>query len=96
MKEEYDLLMDDWQRSLEHFEFEIRALNEDYWVMFRPLIDEREDIYEARYDEVVTYVMNNTYFHGAHIHHVVPEVEAFIRNEFNPTGDSIVSMFGLN
>ena len=41
LKAKYDLLMRDWERSLEHFEFEIKALNEDYWVMFRPLIQAR-------------------------------------------------------
>jgi hypothetical protein len=87
--------MHDWERSLEHFAFEIKALNEDYWVMFRPLIEARQEIYRRRYDEVILYVMNNTYFHGAHIHHVVPEVEAFLRNEFNPVHHDIVSMFGL-
>lgn len=41
LKAKYDLLMRDWERSLSHFEFEIKALNEDYWVMFRPLIQAR-------------------------------------------------------
>ena len=41
-------------------------------------------------------MINNTYFHGAHVHHVVPEVEALLRNEFNPRANNIVSMFGLN
>merc|ERR1712228_194982 len=95
LKSQYDLLMRDWERSLEHFEFEIRALNEDYWVMFRPLIAARRAIYERRHEEVVQYVINNTYFHGAHIHNVVPEVEALLRNEFNPVANNIVSMFGL-
>ena len=96
VKAEYDLLMRDWQRSLEHFTFEIKALNEDYWVMFRPLIKARKEIYIRRYDEVIAYVMANTYFHGAHIHHVVPEIEAFLKHEFNPVHTNIVSMFGLN
>ena len=96
VKAEYDLLMRDWQRSLEHFTFEIKALNEDYWVMFRPLIKARKEIYIRRYDEVIAYVMANTYFHGAHIHHVVPEIEAFLKHEFNPVHHNIVSMFGLN
>lgn len=95
IKAEYDLLMHDWERSLEHFAFEMKALNEDYWVMFRPLIEERQAIGERRYDEMITYVMENTYFHGAHIHDVVPEIEAFMRNEFNPVATNIVSMFGL-
>jgi len=95
IKDEYDLLMRDWQRSLEHFSFEIKALNEDYWVMFRPLVKARKEIYVRRYDEVIAYVMSNTYFHGAHIHHVVPEIEAFLKNEFNPVANNIVSMFGL-
>ena len=96
VKAEYDLLLRDWQRSLEHFTFEIKALNEDYWVMFRPLIKARKEIYTRRYDEVIAYVMANTYFHGAHIHHVVPEIEAFLKHEFNPVHHNIVSMFGLN
>ena len=96
VKAKYDLLMRDWERSLDHFEFEMKALNEDYWVMFRPLIEERKAIYVRRHAEVVQYVINNTYFHGAHIHHVVPEVEALLRHEFNPTANNIVSMFGLN
>ena len=96
LKAKYDLLMRDWERSLEHFEFEIRALNEDYWVMFRPLIAARREIYVRRHAEVVRYVMNNTYFHGAHIQAVVPEVEALLRNEFNPRATNIVSMFGLD
>ena len=95
VKDEYDLLMRDWQRSLEHFSFEIKALNEDYWVMFRPLVKARKEIFTRRYDEVIAYVMSNTYFHGAHIHHVVPEIEAFLKNEFNPVQNNIVSMFGL-
>lgn len=95
IKADYDLLMRDWERSLEHFSFEIKALNEDYWVMFRPLIEARKEIHRRRQDEVIMYVMNNTYFHGAHIHHVVPEVEAFLRNEFNPIENNIVSMFNL-
>ena len=57
--------------------FEIKALNEDYWVMIRPLIEARKEMQ----DEVIMYVMNNTYNPGAHIH---PEVEAFLKNEFNP------------
>ena len=88
--------MRDWQRSLEHFAFEIRALNEDYWVMFRPLREARRAIGERRYEEVIAYVMNNTYFHGAHIHHVVPEIEAFLVEQFNPVSNNIVSMFGLD
>ena len=96
LKAEYDLLMRDWERSLDHYSFEIKALNEDYWVMFRPLIEARKEIHRRRQDEVIMYVMNNTYFHGAHIHHVVPEVEAFLKNEFNPVHHNIVSMFGLN
>ena len=44
---------------------------------------------------MITYVMDNTYFHGAHIHHVVPEIEAFMKNEFNPVESNIVNMFGL-
>merc|ERR1712013_36454 len=95
VKADYDLLMRDWERSLEHFAFEIKALNEDYWVMFRPLVEARKEIHRRRHNEVITYVMNNTYFHGAHIHHVVPEVEAFLRNEFNPVENNIVSMFNL-
>jgi len=96
IKADYDLLIRDWERSLEHFSFEIKALNEDYWVMFRPLVEARKEIHRRRHSEVITYVMNNTYFHGAHIHHVVPEVEAFLRNEFNPSTHNIVSMFNLN
>ena len=88
--------MRDWERSLEHFEFEIKALNEDYWVAFRPLIEARKDIYRRRHSEVVQYVIDNTYFHGASIEHVVPEVEALLRNEFNPAATNIVSMFGLS
>lgn len=95
IKAKYDLLMRDWERSLEHFEFEIKALNEDYWVMFRPLIEARKAIYRRRHAEVVQYVIDNTYFHGAHIHHVVPEVEALLRHEFNASSTNIVSMFGL-
>ena len=95
VKADYDLLMRDWERSLDHYSFEIKALNEDYWVMFRPLIEARKAIHKRRQDEVIMYVMNNTYFHGAHIHHVVPEVEAFLKNEFNPVHHNIVSMFGL-
>ena len=95
VKADYDLLMRDWERSLDHYSFEIKALNEDYWVMFRPLIEARKEIHRRRQDEVIMYVMNNTYFHGAHIHHVVPEVEAFLKNEFNPVHHNIVSMFGL-
>lgn len=41
-------------------------------------------------------MLSNTYFHGAHVHHVVPEVEQLLRNEFNPVANNIVSMFGLN
>ena len=96
LKGKYDLLMRDWERSLEHFEFEIKALNEDYWVAFRPLIAARKDIYRRRHAEVVQYVIDNTYFHGASIEHVVPEVEALLRNEFNPAATNIVSMFGLS
>ena len=44
---------------------------------------------------MIAYVMDNTYFHGAHIHHVVPEIEAFMKNEFNPVESNIVNMFGL-
>jgi len=96
LKGKYDLLMRDWERSLEHFEFEIKALNEDYWVAFRPLIAARKDIYRRRHAEVVQYVIDNTYFHGASIEAVVPEVEALLRNEFNPAATNIVSMFGLS
>jgi len=96
LKRKYDLLMRDWERSLEHFEFEIKSLNEDYWVAFRPLIEARKEIYRRRHAEVVQYVVNNTYFHGANIQDVVPEVEALLRNEFNPAATNIVSMFGLS
>lgn len=95
IKAEYDLLMHDWERSLEHYEFEMRALNEDYWVKFRPLVERRKEIGIRRQDEMIQYVIDNTYFHGAHIHNVVPEIEAFMKNEFNPIQSNIVSMFGL-
>ena len=44
---------------------------------------------------MIQYVIDNTYFHGAHVHAVVPEIEAFMRAEFNPRASNIVSMFGL-
>jgi hypothetical protein len=84
LKAEYDLLMRDWHRSLEHFSFELKALNEDYWVMFRPLVEARKAIFRRRHDQVISYVARNTYFHGAHITDVVPEIERFLKNEFNP------------
>ena len=84
LKADYDLLMRDWHRSLEHFSFELKALNEDYWVMFRPLVEARKAIFRHRHDQVIAYVASNTYFHGAHITDVVPEIERFLKNEFNP------------
>ena len=95
LKAEYDLLMRDWHRSLEHFSFELKALNEDYWVMFRPLVEARKAIFRHRHDQVIAYVASNTYFHGAHITDVVPEIERFLKNEFNPAHRHMVSMFNL-
>ena len=95
VKAEYDLLLEDWERSIEHYKFEIHALNEDYWVKFRPLIEKRKEIGIRRESEMIQYVIDNTYFHGAHVHAVVPEIEAFMRAEFNPRASNIVSMFGL-
>ena len=107
LKADYDLLMRDWHRSLEHFSFELKALNEDYWVMFRPLVEARKAIFRHRHDQVIAYVASNTYFHGAHITDVVPEIERFLKNEFNPRigggihthqdhHQQLVSMFNLN
>ena len=95
VKAEYDLLLDDWERSIDHYKFEMKALNEDYWVKFRPLVEKRKEIGVRRESEMIQYVIDNTYFHGAHVHAVVPEIEAFMRNEFNPHASNIVSMFGL-
>ena len=102
LKADYDLLMRDWHRSLEHFSFELKALNEDYWVMFRPLVEARKAIFRHRHDQVIAYVASNTYFHGAHITDVVPEIERFLKNEFNPRvgttahpHQNLVSMFNL-
>ena len=96
IKAEYDELMADWERSIEHYKFEIKALNEDYWVKFRPLVERRKEIGVRREAEMIQYVIDNTYFHGAHVHAVVPEVEAFMKEQFNPVHSNIVSMFGLH
>ena len=93
--EEYLLLMSDWERSIRHYEFETQVLNEDYWVKFRPLVERRKEICARRKTQMVSYVASNTYFHGASVHDVVPEVERFMTEQFNPAGHNIVSMFGL-
>ena len=44
VKTEYDQLMNDWERSLEHYEFEMRHNDEVYWAKIRPLMEKRKEI----------------------------------------------------
>ena len=59
------------------------------------LYNQRNRLRRQKQRHMLEYVVDNTYFHDVRVETVVPEVQRFMTENFDPTGTTVVSMFRL-
>ena len=88
--------MSEWSASIEAYSLECTQLEETYAAKFAELYHQRNRLRRQKQRHMISYVVDNTYFHDTRVQSVVPEVERFMTENFNPSGTSVPTMFNLN
>ena len=95
LREGYTTLMTEWSQAIEEYAAECTSIQETFETRLNDLYTARGRLRRKKERRMLEYVVDNTYFHGARVESVIPEVRRFMEENFEPTGNSIVSMFSL-
>ena len=95
VREGYTTLMSEWSAAIEEYAGECAVIQETFEKRLGDLYTARGRLRRKKERRMLEYVVDNTYFHGARVESAIPEVRRFMEENFEPRGNSIVSMFSL-
>jgi len=83
-------VMEDWQTDR-------TVIDNYYWNRkFMPLLEEGADLDEKTLRTIVTWIADGTQVKGKPIAEVFPEIKEFMLDNYNPEGETIVEVFGMD
>ena len=85
---EFIALFQEWQDA----RWELEQKYVDKWTVF---IDREIELDTKVMHDVCGYVANNAYVNGIKLAMIVPELEVYLVENYNPVGDDLVTRFGL-